>query len=55
MMENNFRLFFERYTDTIVIFNKETHLFLDCNPAMLEKYGYTKKECASNPQANPDC
>ncbi|MFA5903878.1 MAG: PAS domain S-box protein [Desulfobacula sp.] len=44
MTENKFRTYFENNADAIVIFDEKTHFFIDCNPAMIEKYGYTKKE-----------
>jgi len=44
MTKSKYRNFFENIADAIVIFDEKTHFFLDCNPATIEKYSYTKKE-----------
>lgn len=44
MTENKFRNAFENLADAVVIFDKKTYFFLDCNPVMIEKYGFSKEE-----------
>jgi PAS domain S-box-containing protein len=41
------RTLFEHTADPIMIFDKETYKFLDCNKAVLRGYGYSKEEMRS--------
>jgi len=42
--ETKYRMLFSNIADPVVIFDKETHRFLDCNQSALERYGYTLDE-----------
>jgi PAS domain S-box-containing protein len=42
--EKKFRLLFNHIADPVVVFDKKTHRFLDCNGAFLDIYGYTREE-----------
>jgi len=42
--EAKYRILFESIADPIVIFDKETHRFLDCNKVTMDRYGYTLEE-----------
>ena len=42
--EAKYRILFESIVDPIVIFDKDTHRFLDCNKVTLDRYGYTLEE-----------
>ena len=42
--ENLHKVLFNKITDSIFIFDKETHKFLDCNESAIKKYGYSKEE-----------
>ncbi len=35
---------FEHTADPILLFDKETHRFLDCNSSLVNNYGYTRNE-----------
>ncbi len=42
--EKDYKTLFEQITDSIFIFDKQTKKFIDCNNAVLNIYGYSKKE-----------
>ncbi len=42
--EAKYGTLFESIADPVVIFDKKTHRFLDCNKAAIDCYGYTLKE-----------
>lgn len=42
--EAKYRALFNNIADPVVIFDMSTHLFLDCNKSMLDRYGYTIDE-----------
>ena len=41
---DQYQLLFNQIADPIVIFDQETKMFIDCNTAMIDKYGYTLDE-----------
>jgi len=45
--EAKYRTLFANIADPIVIFDKESKLFLDCNQATVERYGYSLEELRS--------
>jgi len=44
VQRDKYHLLFEQIADTIFIFDRKTHLFLDCNETATRIYGYTKDE-----------
>ncbi|HIA36731.1 MAG TPA: PAS domain S-box protein [Flavobacteriales bacterium] len=42
--EKQYRNLFEKISDSIFVFEKKTHKFLDCNETVLRVYNYTKEE-----------
>ncbi|MFW6131209.1 MAG: ATP-binding protein [Candidatus Aminicenantaceae bacterium] len=44
---NKYQTFFNHIADPVLIFDKKTHKFLDCNKAVERVYGYTKEEIRS--------
>ena len=42
--EKRYRELFNNIADPIFIFDKKTHLFLDCNKSAIDKYGYSLEE-----------
>ena len=38
------RTWFDNVADPIIIFDRETNRFLDCNQATIDRYGYTLDE-----------
>jgi PAS domain S-box-containing protein len=45
--EQKYRSLFNRIVDPVVIFDKQSHGFLDCNEAFLKIYGYSEDELKS--------
>ena len=42
--ESHYRTMFEQLGDSLFIYDKKTHQFLDCNEAAVQTYGYRKEE-----------
>ena len=42
--ESHYRSMFEQLGDSLFIYDKKTHQFLDCNEAAVQAYGYRKEE-----------
>jgi PAS domain S-box-containing protein len=45
--EQKYRSLFNRIVDSVVIFDKQSYKFLDCNAAFLNTYGYSEDELKS--------
>ncbi|MFC2117358.1 PAS domain S-box protein [Bacteroidota bacterium] len=43
-IENEYKLLFNQVADPIVIFDQKTKMIIDCNTAMINKYGYSFEE-----------
>jgi len=45
--KDQYKLLFNHIADPIVVFDQKTLRFIDCNIAMVDKYGYTLEELSN--------